>query len=454
MQDHDLFPEFSKVSAQQWKQQIQYDLKGADYNDTLVWESPEGIKVKPFYTIEDLPSHPMPSQKADWKIGHHIKVQGMDATRTMAQGLVAQGVESLVLEFPERTDMAMLLRELAPKVPIHCKFGFLPGEDINTLLEVARDTDGPLYLNLDLLGQLTRTGNWFTNQALDHEQLEAMAQKVGNGPLAGLLGVDMTHYQNAGAHTVQQLAYGLAHAHEYLAHFSERVPEVLALPMVFHVAVGPHYFFEIAKLRALRLLWKNLCAAYDLETPCHIVAQPSLRNKTLYDFNMNMLRTTSECMAAVLGGADTICNSPYDTLFNAPNDFGDRIAKNQLLLLRHEAHLVAGQDPVQGTYYLESLVQQQAKKAWELFQQLEQGGGFLAQLKKGNIQRKIRESAQREQQLFDAQETILVGTNKYPNTEEKAQGSFGKKRRVKTLLEPIVKKRLAATTEQKRLENE
>ena len=252
-------------------------------------------------------------------------------------------------------------------------------------------------------------------------------------------------YQNAGANNIQQLAYGLAHANEYLNHFDNFPQNLKEKPLVFKVAVGPNYFFEIAKLRALRWLWQTLSAEYGLSMKCHIMAMPSKRNKTLYDYNVNMLRSTSECMAAVLGGADTVCNLPYDAVYHKDNEFGARIARNQLLLLKEESYFDEALNAAEGAYYLEDLTKQLAQKAVDLFKQIEASGGFLNELKKGVIQKKIKESATKEQEQFDQGELVLLGTNKYQNPEDRMQGNlelfpFLKQDKRKTLIAPILEK--------------
>jgi len=255
---------------------------------------------------------------------------------------------------------------------------------------------------------------------------------------------------------VQQLAYGLAHANEYLNHFDEKVVNQIN----FNVSVGTNYLFEIAKLRALQLLWKTLASEYSSNfSDCHIFASPTKRNKTIYDYNTNMLRTTTECMSAILGGANTICNLPYDAIYHKDNEFGERIARNQLLILKHESYFDKVNNPVDGAYYIESLTQQMAEKALVLFKNIEVNGGFLKQLKEGTIQRKIKESATKEQELFNDKKEILLGTNKHPNPNDKMKHDlelypFIKTRIRKTLIEPIIEKRLAETLEQERLNNE
>ena len=155
-----------------------------------------------------------------------------------------------------------------------------------------------------------------------------------------VLSVDASLYQNSGASMVQQLAYALAHANEYLNHFKDKevFSKGIGESIQFNFAVGSNYFFEIAKLRAFRRLWKSLTEEYDIKTKAVLFVQPSYRNKTLYDFNVNLLRTTTECMSAMVGGADTIANISYDCVYHKKNEFGERIARNQLLIMQHESY--------------------------------------------------------------------------------------------------------------------
>ena len=223
--------------------------------------------------------------------------------------------------------------------------------------------------------------------------------------------------------------------------------------------MGTNYFFEIAKLRALRILIKTLASAYDHNLECHIIATPTKRNKTVYDYNVNMLRTTTECMSAILGGADGVANLPYDALYHKDNEFGDRIARNQLLVLKHESYFDKVNNPADGAYYIESVTEQLAEKALELFKDIEKNGGLISQLIDGTIQRKINESTHKEQELFDSGKEVLLGTNKYPNKNDHMKNDlelypFVKQNSRKTLIVPIIEKRLAEKIEQERLSQE
>lgn len=454
-----LFSEFDKVSAKAWKQKIQFDLRGADYNDNLVWESPEGIKVKPFYHSDDVVDVKNPSFIPDksWKIGQEIFVADAKKASQKAVEALKRGAESLIFVIPrEEIKMAPLLSKLdLQSTPVHLTLQFLSEKYITDLLNLNKSNGPNIHLNIDIMGNLALTGNWYFNLKKDHEILGHILKNMEPQGIGHTLSTDVSLYQNAGANMVQQLAYAIAHANEYLNHF----PSQAFQNFNFKVAVGSNYFFEIAKLRALRLLWKTVSKEYGITGDCHILAYPTKRNKTLYDYNVNLLRTTTECMSAVLGGANTVCNLPYDAIYHKDNEFGERIARNQLLILKNESHFDKVANMADGSYYIEILTKQLAEKALLLFKDIEANGGFLKQLKEQTIQRKIKESALKEQVLFDQKTEILVGTNAYENKNDRMKDDlemypFLKTDQRKTLIEPILAKRLSEVLEQKRLGDE
>ncbi|WP_363146470.1 methylmalonyl-CoA mutase family protein [Winogradskyella sp.] len=312
-----------------------------------------------------------------------------------------------------------------------------------------------VYVQNDIIGHLAKTGNWHNNLKEDYDQFEIIVKE--NNQLC----INLDLYQNAGANIVQQLAYGLAHTNEYLNHFEKILDnnKKQTLEITFNVAIGSNYFFEIAKLRALRNLWATLASEYGFNISCRIKATPSKRNKTIYDYNVNMLRTTTESMSAVLGGADVVYNLPYDALYHDANEFGDRISRNQLLILKNESYFDKVNNPADGSYYIEYLTLKLSEKALELFKDIENNGGFLSQLKEGTIQRKIKESASKEQSQFDTEQLILLGTNKHPNPADRMKNELEKSPflridKRKTLIEPIIAVRLSEKLEINRLKNE
>lgn len=465
-----LFDEFSEVSAKQWKQKIQVDLKGADYNDTLIWQSNEGISVKPFYHSDEFEALNIPEFSDNSKICQSIFISDEQTAVFLAKDALQRGANAIHFEASEPFDIDKLIDSIVipAKAIIYFKLNFLSLEFTSDLIEKTKPYQ--VFLNIDLIGNLAKSGNWFTqNKDTDFDILKSLFSKTHENTT--ILGVDASLYQNAGANIVQQIAYTLAHVNEYLNFFensnvTSSTSTSLSTGSVeksqftqFNFAVGSNYFFEIAKLRAFRYLFKLLCQEYNYNIEPHIFVTPSLRNKTLYDYNTNMLRTTTECMSALLGGANVVANIAYDAVYHKKNEFGERIARNQLLILQEESYFKEASAFAEGSYYIESLTKQLAERSLALFKDIENNGGFLKQLFEGTIQRKITESAEKEQIQFDNGALILLGTNKHPNSNDKMKDDlelypFVKIKPRKTLIQPIIAKRLADKLEQERLKKE
>lgn len=458
-----LFDEFNSVSAKQWKQKVQFDLKGADYNETLIWNSPEDISVKPFYSDEDLKGLPKTSniEIASWQICQSIFVADVKKSNKKAIKSLKRGAESIKFIIPNETISIEDLLENLEKVPVFFEFQFISETFVNKLLKYQLDRgqkvspENKFHIETDIIGNLAKSGNWFNNLNDDFSKFKSIVNQTNS------FTVNTELYQNAGANMVQQLAYGLTHANDYLSVINNdlNMETKQTLNVHFNVSVGSNYFFEIAKLRALRILWRTLAQQYQVNTKCHITAIPTKRNKTIYDYNSNLLRTSTECMSAILGGANAVSNLPYDVLHKKSHSFSERMARNQLLILRHESYFSKVNNVAEGSYYIETITYQLAEKALTLFKDIEANGGFLKQLREGIIQRKIKESATKEQHLFDTENIILVGTNKHPNPSDSLKNElelypFVKTHQRKTLIEPIIEKRLAESIEQARLKNE
>ncbi len=249
MSDKTLFDEFPQVSAKQWKEKIQFDLKGADYNETLVWESPEGIKVKPFYHAEDVSevSKFERSEAESWKTGQEIYAGDASKANETALNTLSRGAESLIFLVPDESiDWVKLLHGInLEKTVVHFHFQFLALSPIKGLLEFIKDKTSNCYFHFDIIGNLARTGNWYHSMKEDHQILEEIHMAASSNKGVSCLSVDLSLYQNAGANMVQQLAYSLAHAHEYINHFQSKISSEgkNAFPVSFKVAVGGNYFF-------------------------------------------------------------------------------------------------------------------------------------------------------------------------------------------------------------------
>ncbi|WP_397447257.1 methylmalonyl-CoA mutase subunit beta [Polaribacter sp. R77954] len=444
-----LFDEFDAVSPAAWKQKIQVDLKGADYNKTLLWKTDEGITVKPFYTKEDRKNTSIQLPKKGFNICQSIFIGDEKIANSLALNALQRGANSIRFKATTPFNPKKLLKGFAGKTLLYFQLTFLDVEFQTKLSEFCDSNN--TFIETDIIGNLAETGNWFYNLKKDHLAVEEIVPSSNH-----CISVSGDLYQNAGANLTQQLAYTLAHANEYLNSFGAEI----ANKIHFKFAVGSNYFFEIAKLRAFRILWASLLKEYNVKNvPAHIFTQPSLRNKTLYDYNTNMLRTTSECMSAILGGSDTISNVAYDHIYHKSNEFGERIARNQLLILQQESYFQEAHHFADGAYYIDALTHQLAHNALTTFKQVEKSGGFLKQLKNGSIQKKINESATREQERFDTKEIVLLGTNLQSNAADKMKQNlelypFVKQRHIKTIITPIVRKRISETIEKQRLDNE
>lgn len=450
-----LFDDFNPISSKHWKQKIQFELNGADYNETVVWNSPEDIQVKPFYHKDEFSQTFSINTKAtNLKICQNIFVYDVEKSIDRAVDSLNRGADSLRFTIENELINVTTLLEKLPleNVTVYFHLSFISIDFVKKIEAFATKNNITIFCNLDPIGQLAKDGNWFiTKEKNNFESLNLLSAATKS---ISLVSINAALYQNAGANMVQQIAYSLGHANEYF----NRI-EAIHKPIVFEVTVGTNYFFEIAKLRALRLLFNLIAKEYNHNFDCNIIVSPTKRNKTLYDYNINMLRTTTECMSAFIGGADAIANLPYDALYHKDNEFGDRIARNQLLILKNESYFDKVDNPADGSYYIETITTQLAEKSLALFKEIEANGGFLKQLNDGIIKRKIQESADAEQNLFDTGKEILLGTNKHPNKQDKMKHDlelfpFVKVKPRKTLITPIIEKRLAEKIEQERLDLE
>ncbi len=458
------FNEFEAVSSKQWKQKIQFDLKGADYNKTLLTHTNEDITINPFYHLDQTKYLKVKLPTEAFKICQTIFVDDEIIANKLAQNALANGTTALRFFADKPFNINLLFNKLSTAKTennnelfnIYFKLNFLSQSFIAELSK--KTTQFNVFLNCDIIGHLAQTGNWFFNNKTDYKILADIPKAIPN--TVNILGVNADLYQNAGANAVQQVAYALAHVNEYFNALAEGIliPQPKNTIQV-NFAVGSHFFLEIAKLRAFRYLFDLVAKEYQLDFELVVFVEPSLRNKSIYDYNVNMLRTTTECMSAILGGANTVSNVSYDSIFHKSNAFGERIARNQLLILQEESYLNAAKQAIVGTYYIEALSIQIAEKALKIFKEIEKKGGFVNQLMAGVIQRKISDNAQKEQTQFDDGELQFIGVNKFPNPQDKMAENlelypFVKTKNRKTLIQPIIAKRLAEQSEKSRLAKE
>lgn len=447
--NNSLFDEFNSIPSKQWKNRIQYELHGADYNETLIWESLEGIKVRPFYHGDDSRVIAVSTQTAQAQMVHPIYIQDVEKTILNAKSILQKGTESIYFTVPHANiDLEQLLRALPREVVYFFRCSFLEETYLHKLALWAEQHQYTIHILVDPIHQLLSDGNWFHNVEQDFKILESLLSKHQSVCLV----IDTKRYQNAGANTIQQVAYACSHFNEYLTRLT-----AIKQPLFIEVAMGSNYFFEIAKLKALRILVDLIGKEYkEHQLDCKIIATPTKRNKTVYASKINQMRTATECMSAFLGGADYVGNVPFDALYRKDNFASQEMARNQLFILKNDSYTTAVNNPTEGAYYIEDLTKQIAEKALDIFKQIEKAEGFITSLHQGTIQRKIEESATKEQELFRSNQEILVGINSLASTREQLHDQlelypFVKQNPRKTLIIPLIERRLAELEEQRRL---
>ncbi|WP_426492916.1 methylmalonyl-CoA mutase family protein [Hymenobacter sp. 102] len=417
------FSEFAPVSTAQWQERIARDLKGKD-PAALTWTTPDGFTVQPFYhqeALQALGSLPAPQVRAAaWRNVPTYTVPALErghaaiqrATEALHRG--ASGAH-FVLGLAEGFDLE-LLQQALPTESAYIGYTVRGGAAGFMQRLAALPTAPRGFLTSD---PVTRHAPDMATQLAD---LRAAIQLARTCPEFKALGLDAAYYGNRGATATQQIAFALSTAAYYLSELpTEELPVAdVAAALHLHVAVGPNYFFEIAKLRALRRLWATLLHAYGLPAEAArqltIFASTATWSQTTLDPHTNLLRTTTEAMSAVMGGADAVSVGTFDSLFHAPNEFAERLARNLPVLLREEAYLDRVQDPAAGSYYVETLTDQLAREAWALFQKIQAQGGLPAAT--GFVLQEMHTSAQAQFRRIATGEQVVVGTNKFQNPQE------------------------------------
>jgi len=433
---------------------INTDLKGADFNKKLVWKTNEGFEVMPFYRMEDIEKlryiDTLPGEfpylrgtkvkDNNWLVRQNIEVSDYHEANTKALAILMKGVDSIgfIISDPESVNednFEILLRGIHPEaVELNFLCNGKAKEILAILYKIVTDRGlDPLSIRgaieADPLGRLVRNGKLCVDVDAGLDYLASLTEASLVLPSLCTIHLNANDFSNAGSGIVQELAFGLSMGSEYLVQLSERgvAAATAASKMRFSFGTGSDYFPEIAKLRAARLLWSVVTSRFEnspgeaIKMNIHSVT--GRWNKTVYDPYVNMLRTQTEVMSASLGGADSVTVEPFDVVFRQPDEFSERIARNQQLILKEESYFDKVADAAAGSYYIENLTALIAENAWKLFLEIEENGGFLSSLKSGFIQKKISESVVRAKKDISVRKKILLGTNQYPNTGESVSPS-------------------------------
>ncbi|MDR2145134.1 MAG: methylmalonyl-CoA mutase small subunit [Tannerella sp.] len=454
-----LFSEFPPVTPQEWVDKIKVDLKDVPYEKKMIWKTGEGFNVNAFYTAEDIENlktaQSLPGEfpyvrgtkvSNDWLVRQDIDVKDFKAANEKAKKLLVEsGVTSLGFhfkgDFATKENVSVLLDGIFPEMT---ELNFKTcnrkaGELIGILAEIYREKGSDLSKCKGSVGYNPFKKPLVKGKAADDWVAETIqifeASKAL--PKYKTIAVDACFLSDAGAYITQELGYALANGNDILAKLSEAGLPVdkIAKKIKFNFGVSSNYFMEIAKFRAARRLWAEIVNAYnpickggcsEEEQPCtcackiRIHARTSEWNMTIYDAHVNLLRSQTEAMSAAIAGVDSLAVIPFDEMFKKPNDFSERIARNQQLLLKEECHFDKVIDPSAGSYYVETLTESIAQTAWKIFLEVEDRGGFGAAANAGEIQKAVNASnAERKKQIATRRLTLL-GTNQYPNFREQA----------------------------------
>ncbi len=412
-----LFEKFPPVSTAEWIARIKADLKGDDFDRKLLWRTSEGLTIKPFHREEDiaglgylatLPGNPpfirgTEDHAGSWRIRQDIEVSDYQAANRKALDILMKGIDSIgfLIANPESVTEEAIDCLLEGIDPESAEINFSSGGKAREILEYfmafldrkGKDRNSIKgAIEADPLGRLFLNGKLCIPLDSGLDYLAGLTKSSLSLPSFRTINVHGSWLAEAGADTVTELGIALSMGNEYLSVLTDRNISArdAASKIRFSFGTGPNYFFEIGKLRAARLLWYLISSAYNPdEKDCsamEIHCVTTLWDKSESEPYVNMLRTQTGAMSAVLGGANSLTVRPYDSSFAKPDDFSERIARNQQLLLREEAYFDKVADPAGGSWYVEKLTSLIADEAWKIFIKIGEAGGFVGALENGLIE--------------------------------------------------------------------
>ena len=439
MQKFDL-NEFPKVSHQEWQDKIIADLRGKEL-ESLNKETNDHITTVPNYSSETAPDKEtsnfihetvkMGYTRESWYINQEFNCRKPKEANPRILTALNAGVDSIKISVPHDVDFDILFKDIKPE-HIEVRFKNATTDLIYNYFQWSKTHS---YNSTLFEG----TFEVFYHRIDSLEERIELAQKVAEYfPKMTLVNVNGDYFFNQGSTNVQQIAISISLANEVLKELIENdmEPQKAANLLSFSLATGADFFSEIAKFRAFTALWAIVLKEYGIENhPTKIHGVTSTWTQTVLDLNNNMLRSSTQALSAVLGGCQTVTVTPFDAAIRRANDFSDRMARNTQIIIRDEAFAGKVMDVASGSYFIENLTTEIAEKAWELFLEIENQGGFKANMDNGNITKWISESRDEAWEKAKSGETTVLGVNKFPNAIENKEELFTekKKNRIKGL---------------------
>jgi methylmalonyl-CoA mutase len=429
---------FPRHNYEEWEEAARRSLRDGTL-ESLKVTAPSGLEIKPLYTTEDLPvsqlqiSH---KESTGWSNCCPVDLRRPEEAVLEAARALSSGADSLWLKVDRRIggwgrlnigDLARLL-QITRGAPIYLD-GRGAAPALAAVLAAASVRLGPEFtlrggFDFDPLGTLTADG--FLRWSLEsnfHLMADLVEWTEAHAPGMRAIAVSSIPHSNGGATAVDELAFILATAVEYLRRLERHdlSPAIGSRRLRLIMPSGRDLFTEIAKFRALRALWGQVldaCRVPNEEAVPAIHAVTSPRCLTIRDPWVNMLRATSESFAAVVGGADLITVLPFDSAIGNPDDSARRLALNTSNILREEAHLDAVSDPAAGSYFVERLTNSLARLAWKKFQHIEAAGGMVTYLQSGAVARDLSDGLARKRKAVATCRDPITGVSSYPNLRE------------------------------------
>lgn len=367
----------------EWKNKLIDDLGLEKYN-RLFSKSIEDVVISPFYTENNQPINLLiPDQ---WNILGEVKeVKFIEACNEINEFL--------------KNDINHITLFHSPKL------------DTKKIIQKFNNSDVIFFIKTDFVNDLDKLKNnthfIIFEQRLENDKILEL-QDIDNRNFK--ININSASVRNKGANIIQEIAFMLSLANEYLNIYGCNIAKHIS----FELTQGSNYFFEISKIQVLRILWSIITNEHGEQIDdTTITSIPSLRNKTIKNYNNNIIRSTSECISGILGGCNFIKSIPYDSLFNEKNEFSQRIMNNQLLILKNETHLDKVSNAIEGCYYINDLIRNISEKSLSLFKKIEKNGGYFESHKNGFIKEQIEQNNRLENSFYDSNKNILVGFNKY-----------------------------------------
>lgn len=447
-----LFSEFKAPTRQEWLDKIEKDLKGADFNKRLVWRTNEGFNVQPFYLKEDVEKLKTPESlpgefpfvrgnkknSNEWYVRQEIEATDAKEANAKALDILNRGVDSLSFHIHGKDISKEFVETLLQGIECEiveinfntCKRSTLKLAEILKAYFEQKGYDKKKItgsFDWDPMEKMLRKGNDLTAVlSIAKDLVEAMKEY----PNFRTVAVNAVSLNNSGAYIVQELGYALAWGNEYMNQLVEAGidADTAANNIKFNLGISENFFMEMAKFRAARMLWAEIVKQYapkeDASCMMCVNAATSKYNMTLFDSYVNLLRSQTEAMSAALAGVHSIQVTPFDAVYETPNEFSERIARNQQLLLKEESHFDKVVDPGAGSYFIEELTTSLANEGWKIFLNIEENGGFLEAIKKGMVQDDINATNQKRHDAAAKRKEFILGTNQFPNFTEKSEGKL------------------------------